>query len=138
MVEQRLMDQAQPVGLICDSYHLCLKLGLFRKRMQLVIEIYVNGQIKGEWCTNDCEERKRFLRPVVTSAWSAKARKAMKGISKVRLKRSGLDPNEKITLYYPWWTGAQFKALKSHLIRHNTSIELAPSYRYLPETLESI
>ena len=96
--------------------------------MKLVIAFYVNGSCKGKWMQEDCEERRRFFRPVKKSAWNAKSRLAMQKMSKRMLKRMNVDPAETFTVHYPWWTS--FKALRSHLVKHNTSIELAPDWKY--------
>lgn len=125
-VEQCLSSQFQPVGLICDGYHLCLCLE--RIKMKLVIAFYVNGSLKGKWMQEDCEERRRFFRPVKKSAWTAKSRLAMQKMGKRMLKRMNVDPTESFTVHYPWWTS--FKALKSHLVKSNNSIELAPDWKY--------
>ncbi|BDV42415.1 hypothetical protein GURASL_13380 [Geotalea uraniireducens] len=125
-VEQCLQSQFQPVGLVCDGYHLCLCLQ--RMGMKLVITFFVNGDLKGRWLGEDCEERRRFFRPVKKSAWTAKSRLAIQKTSKRMLKRLGIDPTETITVYYPWWNS--FKALKSHLRKHNECIELVKNWRY--------
>lgn len=128
-VADSLTKQFSPVGLICDGYHLCLCLE--RCGMRLVIAFYVNGVNKGAWVSDDCEERRRFLRPVKKSAWSAKNRATIKKMSKRMLKSLNVDPTETFTVHYPWWTS--FKALKAHLVKHNASIELAPDWRYQAE-----
>lgn len=125
-VEERLMRQFSPVALMCDGYHLTLKLQ--RTGMKLVIAFFVNGFMKGAWMGVECEERRRFFRPVKKSCWSAKNRARMKKESKRNLKALGVDPAETFTVHYPWWTS--FKALKSHLQKHNTSIELLKDWQY--------
>lgn len=126
IVEQCLKSPNHPVGLTCDGYHVCLNLG--RSGMKLIIEIYVNGSIKGVWTRDDCEERRRFLRPAKKSAWSAKSLAEIKTMSAAQLKRMKIDPKETFVVYYPWWTN--YKALRSHLIKNNKSIELAPDWKY--------
>lgn len=122
VAEDQLNRPMQSVHLLCDGYKLTLRLE--RYKMKLIIAFYVNGEIKGAWLNDDCEERRRFCRPVKKSCWTAKHLALMKKASKRQLKRLGVDPNEHFIIHYPWWTS--FKTLKSHLIKNNTSIELAP------------
>lgn len=123
-VEKNLMNNYGKEVLICDGYS--LQLGLRKiAEMKLAIAFSVNG--KGdyvEWMQTDCEERRRFFRPYTRSVWSRPQLDLFKKLSKKQLQNRGLDPKKTFTTYYPWWTS--FKALKSHLIKHNTSIELAP------------
>ncbi len=125
-VEERLIRHYTPVGLMCDGYHLTLK--IMRYGMKLLIVPYINGILKGEWLTAESEERRRFFRPVKKSVWSAKALSRMKKMNKRQLKECGIDPGESITAYYPYWTS--FKALKSHLQKNNESIELLKDWQY--------
>lgn len=125
-VEERLTRQLIPVALMCDGYHLTLKIE--RSGMKLLIVAYINGTLKGEWVIAESEECRRFFRPVKKSVWSAKALARMKKMSKRQLKEYGLDPDETVTAYYPWWTSV--KALKSHLLKHNESIELLKDWQY--------
>ena len=72
----------------------------------------------------DCEERRRFFRPYTRTVWSKSQLDMFKKLSKKQLQNRGIDPGKTFTTYYPWWTS--FKALKAHLLKNNTSIELAP------------
>ncbi|MDT0496499.1 hypothetical protein RM530_03850 [Algiphilus sp. W345] len=105
-----------------DGYDLSLQVQRI-KGLRYEITVYVNGWMKGEWLTQDCEERRRFLRPVTTYLHTPKERARMKQTkAQERLVRSiGIDPDKKGTYYVPWWTSA--KALRRHLIAHNESIE---------------
>lgn len=125
-VEERLTRQLIPVALMCDGYHLTLQIK--RSGMKLLIVPYVNGVLKGTWFTAESEERRRFFRSVKKSVWSTKARARMEKMSKRQLEAYGLDPGETVTAYYPWWTSV--KALKSHLLKHNESIELLKDWQY--------
>ncbi|WP_298437984.1 hypothetical protein [Geobacter sp.] len=125
-VEERLNRAYCPVALMCDGYHLTIRIE--RIKMQLVIGFHVNGVFRGAWMSEDCEERRRFFRPVKKSAWNAASRARMKKMSKRALKQMKVDPSESFTVHYPWWTS--FKALKSHLQKHNESIELLQDWRY--------
>lgn len=121
-VKERLEDFYSTVKLKCDGYEVILLLGRI-SQMENAILIYINGEVKGKWLINDCEERRRFMRPVKKSVFSQKQRTQMKTISKKLRQKYGLpDPNASITAYYPYWTS--FNSLKRHLIKHNDSIEL--------------
>jgi hypothetical protein len=50
----------------------------------------------------------------------------IKKMTPKQLKNRGIDAGKTCTMYYPWWTS--FKALKSHLIKNNASIELDPEF----------
>lgn len=110
------------VKLKCDGYEVTLALRTISQFKNAIL-VYVNGVMKGEWMTKDCEERRRFFRPVAKSIYSQKQKAALKKISKKLRKKYGLaDPEAKYTSYYPYWTS--FRALKGHLIKHNRDIEL--------------
>ena len=126
IVETCLTSEFNPVGLICDGYHACLRVK--RIRMRLVIVFLINGEFKGVWMSDDCEERRRFHRPVKRTVWDPKVLAMIKRMSAAEQRRRKVDPKETSILYYPWWT--DFKALKRHLIKNNTSIELAPDWKY--------
>ena len=70
LVEERLNHPHQPVALMCDGFHVTFQ--LVRAQMRLVILFYVNGVYRGEWMGKDCEERRRFHRPVRKFVFSAK------------------------------------------------------------------
>lgn len=110
------------VELRCDGYEVALVLVRI-SQFKNVIKVYVNGVIKGEWLVNDCEERRRFFRPVKRSVFTQKQKAAMKKVSKRLRQKAGLpDPDASFTYCVPYWTS--FRALKRHLIKHNSNIEL--------------
>lgn len=121
IVEEHLKNQFNRVTLICDGYRLTLQLCQIKK-MELAICIWINGQMKGSWHLEDCEERRRFFWPRARHHWSAKSRKALKGMGAKHLKSNGIDLNEIHIIHYPWWKS--FRFLKAHLIKNNASIEL--------------
>jgi hypothetical protein len=85
------------------------------------IRVYIDGQIKGIWYTDDCEERRRFFRPVKRFLHPKKWRDEMKKEPKWLQKRFP-DTNKTYTSYTPEWIS--FGALKRHLIANNKNIEL--------------
>jgi len=121
-IEECLKSFYSPVKIKCDGYYvtLCLRrLDQFKNG----ILIYVNGEIKGKWLLEDCEERRRFFRPVKKSLYSRKQKASLKKISKRLRQKAGLsDPEINYTCYYPYWKS--FRALKTHIIKNNSDIEL--------------
>lgn len=95
--------------------------------MKNVIMVYVGGVEKGKWLTEECEERKRFCRPITKSAMSQKQKNNLKKLpkktQKMLIKELKLDRT--FTYYSFSWTS--FNSLKRHLIKQNTSIELIRS-----------
>ncbi len=121
--EKELKHLHNPVTLICDGYRLQLQLTQIGP-MSLGITFFVNGWMRGEWIFNDGEERRRFFRPVQTPVHSAKSKRLYKGMSAKTLKKYDIDLNKTFTTYSFYW--ASFAALKRHLVKNNTSIQLAP------------
>lgn len=125
-VGKSLLSQAARVVLICDGYRLQLRITRIAE-MKLAITFSINDLSDYlEWMQADCEERRRFFRPYTRSVWSKSQLDMFKKLSKKQLQNRSIDPGKTFTTYYPWWTS--FKALKSHLIKHNTSIELEAEF----------
>ncbi len=118
-IEKRLTSFFDQVKLICDGYELTLMLRPI-KQFKNAITVYVNGKIEGRWFVEECEERRRFLCPKSKSFYSKKDMADFKKISKRIFKE--MQAKNKYVYYEPYWTS--FRALKSHLIKNNTSIEL--------------
>lgn len=118
VVEERLKSLHWSVELMCDGYNITIRLERLNQ-FKNVILVYVNDEIKMKWLGEDCEERRRFFRPVKKSIFSQKQKASLKKMS----KRSGLiDPDASYTYYAAYWTS--FRALKSHLTKNNSTIEL--------------
>ena len=118
-VETSMQSPWGQISLICDGYRLTLQTSLYKRT--LTTTPYVNGEWKGAWLLNDCEERRRFFRVVKLLVWRPKF---LKGMSKRTLKSVNIDPKEIRISYNSQW--GSFRPLKAHLIKNNTSIELAP------------
>lgn len=99
-------------------------LGLARAApLKYVITSYINGHFKGDWLITDCEERRRFLRPVTLHLYTPKKRaELLKRFGKRRLKEWGIDLDRTSTCYRWDWTS--FAALRRHLVANNERIEL--------------
>lgn len=116
-VERRLCYPGASVKLACDGYEVVLE--VLRDKMKLVIVVFVDGSWKGEWLLHDCEQRRRFMRPVT--------RRFGKPYTPAQIRLLGkkwCDERRKPRTYYlPYW--ASVKPLLNHLEKHNTSVELA-------------
>lgn len=119
-VERALNFAYGAADLRVDGFEVALRVERIRK-LQYTIVVYVNGSWKGTWLRTDCEERRRFFRPVRRCLMSRKHydawRKSFgkKRADAERAKASG-------TFWLPDWTS--FGALRRHLVKNNTSIEL--------------
>lgn len=89
---------------------------------RLAIVCYVDGWLRGEWLTEDCEERRRFMRPVKKYLWSRRQRADLKRKSKSMLAELNIDPDKYITQYRMGWPS--FAPLRRHLCRNNDCIEV--------------
>lgn len=110
------------VELRCDEYRVNLQMErASAKRANYEIVIYVNGHMKGAWMMNDCEERRRFFRPITRRVYTGKDLAAYK-----RLKKLGgaqdVDLNRTHTSYMPFWP--TFEPLRRHLLKHNKDVRV--------------
>jgi len=121
-VEIRVFNSYLGAKLLVDGYTLTLRVLRNIKEMRLEIVPYVNGTLEGSWVLEDCEERRRFMRPVTISAWNAKARETMRKQPKSLLKKLNINPDEKLVYYSFSWLS--FRPLMRHLIANNKNIEL--------------
>ena len=119
-----------PVALMCDGYHVILIVERWKALTNKIV-VYVNGKMRMSH-TNYPDQIERFSFPSKRFVLSAKNRaefkKEPKWMRKALVKR-GYDPDETYTSYFPAW--GSFKALKSHFIKHNISIELLKDWRFL-------
>ena len=120
-VEQRLTELYCSVRLKIDGYSVVLTLervDTYRNK----IMVYVNDEFRFIWVTQDCEERRRFLQEHKRSTLSRKEAANFKALPKEVQKELLDSHNMQYYSYSPLWTS--FRALKSHLIKNNKSIEL--------------
>ncbi|MCK9420238.1 MAG: hypothetical protein M0R70_12750 [Nitrospirae bacterium] len=115
-LEKKLNYPWDSAKLLIDGYNITLIVH-FLKALRMEICVYVDGYLKVEYVTHDCEERRRFYRATIRDIMPVKMRKQSE---KIR-KKLGLEPTTYTT--YSWgWTS--FAALRRHLIKNNESIEL--------------
>ena len=115
-VEVRIMDCQLPVDLRIDEYDVTLI--RTREKNSLYTVIFINGKINFEWCTKDCDIRKRFMCP------QKKCLVSQKELSGIRSKKKRQEVKERATYTYytPYWSS--FSRLRIHLIENNKSIEI--------------
>ncbi len=122
-VELELSHAYARAHLVIDGFDVLLSVEPV-KPLKCEIAVYVNGVIKGSILAQDCDERRRFMRPVRYCAMSAKDyadwRRAFG-------KRDADKRRKAATGYYymPMWPS--FGALKRHLVKNNQSIALKVS-----------
>lgn len=109
------------VRLKVDGYEIGVKLVRI-SAYKNAIAIYVNGNFKGKWLIEDCEEQRRFLPKKQHSLYSKKDKEGWKKLSKKVQKEFEEKYDRKYTVYSPYFTS--FGALKKQLITNNESIEL--------------
>lgn len=116
-VEQRLVFPGARIELQCDAYRLTMEVQ--RDKMRMVVMIYVDGFFKGLWMRTDCEERRRFLRPIIHRP-KPYTGKQMRVLGKKWCDEQRIQGT--FTYYSPVWLSS--RALLRHLHKHNSSVEL--------------
>lgn len=115
--------------MMVDGYKIHLELHV-NKKLQASVMVIINGQIKYEWLTTDCEERRRFFQPVSRYVYSLKYRTAMAKLHKKhRLlpdSTGSVDFNKTVIGWYPWWNS--FGGMRRHFEKNNQSIELVDEF----------
>lgn len=122
-IEQELSHAFGNVKLKCDSYDVTLQITPVGN-LQYGILVYVNGHWKGKWIVEDCEERRRFFRPVEHFLHSAKERlELLKIYGGKRASKEDVERiNRKLTSYASHWTSV--KSLRRHLEKNNQELVL--------------
>ena len=92
-IERELSYANGTVTLVCDAYRVNV-LVVPVDTLQYGIMVYVNGKFEGRWLIEDCEERRRFMRPLERFLWSARERAAM--LKRWGGKRASKDQVERI------------------------------------------
>lgn len=101
--KSRLRAPLGQVDLLCDGYSVTLVnecISMFRNG----IAVYVNGEIRGSWFVQDCEERRRFIPQKETSLMT---RKQIAAYNKMPKKDRGplkKFREETFTAYQTHWT----------------------------------
>lgn len=105
--------------LLIDGYKVTFAL-MQKSQFTNAITVYINGEFKLKWLTEDCEERRRFLCCKRKTIIKEKDYK----IHGIRSKKARQELADKYSYneYYPYW--CNFAKLKKHLIQNNENIEL--------------
>lgn len=106
----------KPVKLNIDGYNVtaCLmQEGIYKN----VICLYINGVIDWKWLTEDCEERRRFMK--ISKKCLFRSNELKKLPKKIR--DTYKEDNTYESYDFRW---NSFRALKKHLIDNNKDIEL--------------
>lgn len=115
-VEEKLLRPYGVVKLQADGYEILLLTEQYK--MKLVIAVYVDGKIKGEWLAQDCEIRRKFYRCSTRSLLTRKEREKLK-----RNKKSIREEIMRVATYHaysPYWES--FRSLKRHLTKNCSTI----------------
>lgn len=106
----------------CDGYEITLKIQ--RHKMKLVIGIYVDGTVKGAWCTeHEKHPEAKYLAPHFINVWKTSSKKEIiKTYGKREAYKRFPDLDDKREYRLPYFTNAT-KAI-NHLIKVSDSIEL--------------
>jgi hypothetical protein len=111
----------RPVNLLVDGYKITVK-KVFVSETKAAYFIFVNGEFRGKWGLEDCEERRRFFyryeRYVNRPAYRRQLilmEKKSKGLFKP------VDVNKKNEYFTPFFPN--FRALQKHLGKYNEKIE---------------
>lgn len=107
------------VKLLIDGYEVSLYL-MQVSQFRNAILVYINGEFRGKWITEDCEERRRFFPCKKRCLTNANELKKMG----IRSKKEIQKYKEMATYneYLSAWTN--FKAMKKHFEANNKSIEI--------------
>jgi hypothetical protein len=108
--------------LVCDGYRVSFAVEK-AKGLQYVIMTYVDGWFKGSMTQEDCEIRRKFMRPVTRYMHKPKERQKLKTLKKLPKKyhEDWMDPDKTFTFWVPVWPNA--KELRRHLVKNCESIE---------------
>ena len=95
------------------------------KPTKYLLAVYVNGEIRGEWLTTDCEIRRKFYYCGEKQFFSAKEKKKIFADFTKR-EQARFEKENHDRLYYKYYTPyfGSFRTLKAHFIKNNKSIEL--------------
>lgn len=108
------------VGLDCDGY--TVTVAVVRARaLKYELAVFVNGYQKGSHIMEDCEERRRFLRPSTRSLYPPAKQKAfIKDCGKRMAKKLGID--KRFTIHSHYWLSV--RSMLRHFAANNSNIKL--------------
>ncbi|MGH1509493.1 hypothetical protein [Ralstonia solanacearum] len=114
-IDHELSSPYGMVQLMCDSYRVDVRVER-AKGLSYTLMVYVNGAWHPAWIKGECEEAKRFMRPVSRSLFTAKRKAELtKSFGKRGVKQVFPELDKKITQYMPTWSSA--KSMLRHFLK---------------------
>jgi len=118
-VERELADPYGYIKLKIDGYEVTVNVEP-EKNLKYILAIYIDGKIKMDWLTEDCEIRRKFYQKHTKSMLTVQEKKKLSRERKA--VREAIQKQMQYDYYLPYWTS--FRSMKSHFIKNNTVIEL--------------
>lgn len=119
-INEQLQTVWSPVvKLKIDGYEVSLALRQVSQFRNAIV-VYVNGEFRGKWLTEDCEERRRFFPCKKRCLTNTNELKKMGIRSKKEIQK--FKEMATCNAYSSAWTN--FKAMKKHFETNNKSIEI--------------
>ena len=122
-IEKITAELALPWGYVslrCDGFDVTVAV-VRTGTLKYGLTVYIDGFQKGKHILEDCEERRRFLRPATRYLYSPKDRqKIIKECGKRMAKRIGVDKS--FTIHSHGWLSA--RTMLRHFLTNNASVEL--------------
>lgn len=116
-IEFQLFELNRLVKLKVDDYEVSII--VTREKTKLYLMIYVNGEFRFEWATNDCDIRKRFF---CSSKHCPVSQKELNKITRSKKLQKEIKEKYIYISYSPFWSS--FNRLKRHLIANNRNISI--------------
>ncbi|MCL1618357.1 hypothetical protein [Ralstonia pseudosolanacearum] len=118
-------ELASPYGMVklkCDGYTVDIRVER-EKPLKYILGVYINGVRNMSWVKGDCEEAKRFCRPIVRPFYSAQEKaKLIRSFGKRRAAEYFPKLNESHTSYMPFWPSA--KTMLRHFSKTCVDLEV--------------
>lgn len=120
-MDEKLCAPYGSVKLLIDGYHVSYAVEQVSK-LKFGIMTYVGGAFKGKWLTDNTPEAQKFMRTATQKRYRMSGPVTKKD-KRYYKKELGIDLDQRIEYHTPFWKS--FKSLKSHLVKHNKSIEFS-------------
>lgn len=108
------------VGLVCDGYRVTVAV-VRTGALRFGLTVYINGRQTGKQLVEDCEERRRFLRPCEQYLYSPAERKNLVKIGGKRFAKQ-MGAEKRFTFYSHNWLSV--RTMLRHFTANNASVEL--------------
>lgn len=121
VLEQMLSSSYGIAKLKIDGYSITLNVEPY-KGLRSCIAVYVDGKIKMDNITNDCDIRRRFYCKHTKQLFKMDKPKKARMTKAEKKELEDFKKRNTFEYFEPFWTS--FRSMKSHFIKNNTSIEL--------------